>query len=162
MPEGRLAVSTAGTRELHSARPPWQLVKELVQNAWDEVPNATVCNVSVRPRGSRTVVSVEDDGAGFRNIEDALDCDSVQGFYEELREAAKNIEDAFNAAVPQSDVLNEAADVIEEWYERLAEVKGDAEMAVTEGSTDPDIFRELLERANEAIGEVPDDVEFSA
>lgn len=111
--------------------------------------------------------SLDDGLAGVKDgditgIVDGLeDVDSVQDFYEELREAAENIEDAFNAAVPQSDVLNEAADAIEEWYERLAEVKGDAEMAVTEGSTDPDIFRELLEQANEAIGEVPD-VEFSA
>ena len=74
----RLAVSTEGMRELHAARPPWSLVKELVQNSWDEAPEASTCTVDVEPlkkygkedRG-RTVIAVTDDGPGFRDITDA-------------------------------------------------------------------------------------------
>ena len=76
--EGRLSVSTKGMRELHAARPAWYLVKELVQNAWDEAPEATVCSVKIgplmhrgKPKINRTVVVVEDDGSGFRDIKDA-------------------------------------------------------------------------------------------
>ena len=74
----RLAVSTQGMRELHAGRPPWSLAKELVQNSWDEAPAATVCTITVEPltkgrtedRG-RTVITVTDDGPGFRDIADA-------------------------------------------------------------------------------------------
>ena len=34
----RFAVSHEGMREQHAARAPWELVQELVQNAWDEAP----------------------------------------------------------------------------------------------------------------------------
>ena len=69
----RLAVSTEGMRELHAGRPPWSLVKELVQNAWDEAPEATSCEVAVRSSKLRghCFIDVLDDGPGFRDISDA-------------------------------------------------------------------------------------------
>ena len=70
---GRFAVSESGMRELNSSREPWDLVKELIQNAWDEVPYATECRVIVEPQpdGSTTLITVEDDGPGFSDISDA-------------------------------------------------------------------------------------------
>ena len=70
---GRFAVSESGMRELNISREPWDLVKELIQNAWDEVPYATECRVIVDPQpdGSTTWVTVEDDGPGFSDIADA-------------------------------------------------------------------------------------------
>ena len=78
MSEERLAVSTAGMRELHADRLPWTLVKELVQNAWDEAPAATVCHVDIQPlrkgrdaSARHALIEVSDDGPGFRNVADA-------------------------------------------------------------------------------------------
>ena len=68
----RLAVSTAGMREFHAAREAWQLLKEPIQNSWDEVPAATRCDVRIIADGDMTLVEVEDDGPGFRRIEDAF------------------------------------------------------------------------------------------
>ena len=34
----RFTVSHEGMREQQAGRAPWELVKELVQNAWDEAP----------------------------------------------------------------------------------------------------------------------------
>ena len=70
----RFAISTQGMRELHIDRPPWMLVKELIQNAWDEAPEATVCRVRVKPevRPGVTKVVVEDDGPGFSDIADSF------------------------------------------------------------------------------------------
>ena len=69
----RFAVSHLGMRELHENRPPWQLVKELIQNSWDEAPEATVCTVeiTVRSNENATLVTVTDDGPGFNDISDA-------------------------------------------------------------------------------------------
>ena len=71
--EERFAVSMAGMRELHADRPPWMLVKELVQNVWDEAPVATRCEVSVTPAagGDGVTIVVKDDGPGFVDIRDA-------------------------------------------------------------------------------------------
>ena len=55
-------------------RPPWQLLKELVQNVWDEAPEATICRVEIRPAGTGEdllSIRVEDDGPGFADIADA-------------------------------------------------------------------------------------------
>ena len=70
----RFSISTLGMRELHVDREPWMLVKELVQNAWDEVPEATVCRVKITPgvRDGVTLVVVEDDGPGFSDITDSF------------------------------------------------------------------------------------------
>ena len=50
----RFEVSTNGMRELHSGREPWMLVKELIQNGWDEAPFATHCEVTVIADGDST------------------------------------------------------------------------------------------------------------
>ena len=70
----RFSISTLGMRELHVDREPWMLVKELVQNAWDEAPEATVCRVKVTPgvREGVARVVVEDDGPGFSDITDSF------------------------------------------------------------------------------------------
>ena len=72
-PTGRFAVSESGMRELNSNREPWDLVKELIQNAWDEAPFASECRVTVEPQpnSNSTVITVEDDGPGFSDIADA-------------------------------------------------------------------------------------------
>ena len=68
----RFAVSASGLRQLHAGRAPWTLVKELIQNAWDEAPEATVCKVTITPAGDgTTIVAVEDDGPGFADVSDA-------------------------------------------------------------------------------------------
>ena len=63
----RFEVSTDGLRELQAGRAPWSILKELVQNVWDEAPDATVCEVEVKETddGRRTWVRVSDDGPGF-------------------------------------------------------------------------------------------------
>ena len=60
-------------RELNGNRQPWDLVKELVQNSWDEAPFATECRVTVKPQadGNATMVTVQDDGPGFSDVADA-------------------------------------------------------------------------------------------
>ena len=70
---GRFAVSESGMRELNSNREPWDLVKELIQNAWDESPYATECRVTVEPQSesNATLVTVQDNGRGFSDIADA-------------------------------------------------------------------------------------------
>lgn len=68
----RFAVSAAGMRALHADRPPWTLIKELIQNSWDEAPHATECRVSLTPAaGGGVLVVVTDDGPGFADIKDA-------------------------------------------------------------------------------------------
>ncbi len=70
---GRFSVSESGMRELNASRQPWDLVKELIQNAWDEAPFATECRVVIEPHpdDKTTLVTVEDDGSGFSDIADA-------------------------------------------------------------------------------------------
>jgi len=70
MKQSRFEVSTEGMAELQAGRQPWQLVKELVSNAWDET--ARHCDVTLKSVGrSRAEVSVFDDGPGFSDIADA-------------------------------------------------------------------------------------------
>jgi len=69
--EERLAVDTAGMRQLHAGRPAWSLVKELIQNAWDEAPEATICHVVIYTENDETTIEVSDDGSGFNDIRDA-------------------------------------------------------------------------------------------
>lgn len=68
----RFSVSESGMRSLNIGREPWELVKELIQNSWDEAPVATECHVVVEPHpeeGTTTVI-VQDDGPGFSNVAD--------------------------------------------------------------------------------------------
>lgn len=73
IPAQRFEVSHQGMSELHASRPPWQLVKELIQNSWDEAPEATECLVAIDAHSHETTirVTVTDDGPGFRDITDA-------------------------------------------------------------------------------------------
>ena len=66
----RFEVNTAGMRQLHADRQPEQLIKELVQNAFDE--QTTRCTIRVDARDDGTLVTVEDDGGGFNDITDAF------------------------------------------------------------------------------------------
>ena len=65
----RFEVDTLGMRQLHLDRRPEQLVKELVQNVFDET--ATQCRVTIKVKEAGVEVVVEDDGPGFRDIRDA-------------------------------------------------------------------------------------------
>ena len=68
----RFQVSAEGMREMNEGRPAWHLVKELVQNVWDEAPVATMCAIRIERVSNRSVrLEVEDDGPGFANIEDS-------------------------------------------------------------------------------------------
>jgi len=68
--KNRFEVSTEGMKLLHEGRPLWELVKELIANAWDE--DITRCEVSlIKATRSLVEIMVEDDGAGFRDITDA-------------------------------------------------------------------------------------------
>ena len=70
----RFAVSHEGMQQIHAGRPPWQLLKELIQNVWDEAPPATICEVDIRPAPTgedMLRIRVADDGPGFANIADA-------------------------------------------------------------------------------------------
>ncbi len=72
MTRERFAVSAHGLRQLHADREPWTLVKELIQNAWDEAPEASECDVRIAAGpGDTTIVTVEDDGPGFTDISHA-------------------------------------------------------------------------------------------
>ena len=63
-------IDPEGLKSLNRGREPWDLIKELIQNAWDETPFATECRVTTRGTegGSTTVVTVEDNGSGFADI----------------------------------------------------------------------------------------------
>ena len=66
----RIEVSLAGMRELHIGRHPAELIKELVQNAFDE-DSANCCTVKVHyESGEGTLVVVSDNGDGFKDVRD--------------------------------------------------------------------------------------------
>lgn len=73
IPKQRFEVSHVGMSELHASRPPWTLVKELIQNSWDEAPEATFCKVDIdaHQHQDTVTVTVTDDGPGFSDITDA-------------------------------------------------------------------------------------------
>jgi len=63
-------VDKDGLKELQLGKPKTYLVRELVQNAWDE--DTDVCNVVLDWGNGITTITVEDDSPeGFRNIADA-------------------------------------------------------------------------------------------
>ena len=66
----RFTVDTLGMRQLHQQRQPEQLVKELVQNVFDE-KEASNCEVTIQREEAGARVIVEDDGLGFSNVSDA-------------------------------------------------------------------------------------------
>ena len=63
-------IDPEGLRSLNSGREPWDLIKELIQNAWDEAPFASECRVTTESaeNGTATLVTVEDNGSGFADI----------------------------------------------------------------------------------------------
>ena len=67
----RFEVSTEGMRQLHEGRPLWQMVKELVANAWDE--DITTCDATIEYvlEDNNVRITVTDDGKGFTDIADA-------------------------------------------------------------------------------------------
>ena len=70
----RFAVSHEGMQQIHAGRPPWQLLKELIQNVWNEAPQATICQVEIQPAPTSEAllrIRVADNGPGFANIADA-------------------------------------------------------------------------------------------
>lgn len=53
---------------------PCQLIKKLVQNVWDEAPEAAICQVDIQPAPSGEAllqIRVADDGPGFANLADS-------------------------------------------------------------------------------------------
>ena len=66
----RFTVDTLGMRQLHQQRHPEQLVKELVQNVFDE-KEASNCEVTIQREEAGVQVIVKDDGLGFSNVSDA-------------------------------------------------------------------------------------------
>lgn len=68
-----LVVSKEGLKELQEGKPKHYIVRELVQNAWDEI--ITKCSLDFDRKGARTEIIVEDDSPeGFRNLADAYTC----------------------------------------------------------------------------------------
>ena len=86
--QSRFDVSEEGLRDLNSGRDPWDLIKEFIQNAWDEAPFASECRVQVSEGETpdETLVSVEDNGPGFSNIRDAY---TMLGDTQKRREPTK-------------------------------------------------------------------------
>ena len=62
-----------GLKNQNAGREPWELIRELVQNAWDEAPFASECRITTRlsEDGKNTEITVEDNGNGFEDIRDA-------------------------------------------------------------------------------------------
>jgi len=68
---GWFEVDTEGLRELQAGKPKHHILRELLQNAWDE--NITVCRVNLTHANGEAVIIVEDDSPeGFRNLKDAF------------------------------------------------------------------------------------------
>ena len=63
-------IDPEGLKSLNCGREPWDLIKELIQNAWDETPFASECRVTTENAegGNATVVTIEDNGSGFADI----------------------------------------------------------------------------------------------
>ena len=66
-------VDQNGLKNQNAGREPWELIRELVQNAWDEAPFASECRITTRLSEDRknTEITVEDNGDGFADIKDA-------------------------------------------------------------------------------------------
>ena len=64
----RFSINSEGMRELHAGRKPVSLVKELIQNAFDEDITRCVVTIQYIPALELTRVVVKDDGPGFKDI----------------------------------------------------------------------------------------------
>ena len=67
--EERFSVAATGMAQLHAGRRPEHLIKELIQNSFDE--NPAICSVTVTAEQHGILVLVEDDGPGFADIRNA-------------------------------------------------------------------------------------------
>ena len=65
----RFNVDTEGMRQLHANRNPEELIKELIQNAFDE--EVSTCHIIVEKQADGVLITVTDDGPGFADITDA-------------------------------------------------------------------------------------------
>ena len=65
----RFNVDTLGMRQLHADRNPEELIKELIQNAFDE--EVSTCQIIVEKQTDGVLITVTDDGPGFADITDA-------------------------------------------------------------------------------------------
>ncbi|MCP6727391.1 MAG: ATP-binding protein [Patescibacteria group bacterium] len=64
-------VSKEGLRQLQLGKPKHYVVRELVQNAWDE--DTKICRLEMNYSGNTAMISIEDDSPeGFRDIRDAF------------------------------------------------------------------------------------------
>ena len=64
-------VSKEGLKQLQLGKPKHYIVRELVQNAWDE--DTKICRLEMQLNGKIADISVEDDSPeGFKNIRDAF------------------------------------------------------------------------------------------
>ena len=64
-------VSKEGLKQLQLGKPKHYVVRELVQNAWDE--NTKVCTLEMKYHGDHATIIVEDDNPeGFKDIRDAF------------------------------------------------------------------------------------------
>ena len=66
----RFTVDMLGMQQLHQQRKPEQLVKELVQNVFDEEETSN-CKVTIQRQKAGVRIIVEDNGLGFSNVSDA-------------------------------------------------------------------------------------------
>ena len=67
----KLEVSIDGMRKRYEYKDPIDLIKELIQNVWDEIPLVNECSIDVEFQGDATLITVTDNGPGFWNIADA-------------------------------------------------------------------------------------------
>ena len=65
----RSEADTIGMSQLHAGRPPEQMIKELLQNAFDEDVSTCTVRILLEPEG--VLITVHDDGPGFDHIQDA-------------------------------------------------------------------------------------------
>ena len=84
-PSQRFEVDTEGMRQLNQNRRPHELIKELIQNVFDE-DEATSCAVEIKSTMEGVTITVTDDGAGFRDIKDAY---TIMGETEKRRDPTK-------------------------------------------------------------------------
>lgn len=67
----RFEISTEGMAQLHRGRAPWLLIKELIANVFDEDARNCIVTIEAAKHAKGVRVTVEDDGPGFKNVEDA-------------------------------------------------------------------------------------------
>jgi len=64
-----LDVNLDGFKELQAGRPKWSFIREMISNSLDE--KAKNCTVDIRRSENDHIITIIDDGPGFRNLADA-------------------------------------------------------------------------------------------